>query len=362
MNTTNNTDDSSCSPFDTIEYVAVAVTSAGTGLISTIACAAVISLIVLYKKYYFHTQRIILYLSIAAFLNSLSIVLRLQRIGYKSDSDLLKGFCVFTAAFDHITAWSELIAISCITVDLFIKAVFRKETYKLEKIYFFMTFIFPLTFNWVPFINLSYGEAGAWCWIRREDPDTCKYFQFGDYLRFAIWYIPLYLILIALIITYVLILYKLRQYRHTYDGAYDPDSERLQHQMRKEVKPLLWYPVIYVILNIFPLINRIYDAVESDPSLPLWYLHAIFSPLQGGFIALAYTLDRETLKRLKCVDLRAAVVSRWEGNKVREYPATTGHSDSFRVESSTTRLNKEAKATGSAAHAYNGTGVPTERL
>ncbi len=356
-NTTNGTDDDNgfCSPFDTLKYVAVALTAAATGLVSTVACAGVIGIIVVFRKYYFHTQRIILYLNIAAFLNSFSIVLRVQRIWYESDSEALKGFCIATAAFDNTTAWCELIAIACITVDLFVKALFRKETYKLEKLYFFMIFIFPLTFNWIPFIHFAYGDAGAWCWIRSEDPDTCKRFTFGNYLRFAIWYIPLYIILIVLIAIYVAIICRLRQIRSDYSGPYNPESEQLQQQMKKEIKPLLWYPVIYFILNIFPLINRIHDTFDSDPNLVLWILHAVFSPLQGGFIALAYTLDMETLKRLKCAELRAALTSR-EG-KVREYSVRETHTDSFTVDDSTTTLAKETKT---VSHQYNGTGVTTD--
>ncbi len=338
-NTTNGTDDDDgfCSPFDTPRYVAVALTSAATGLVSTVACAAVIGIIVVFRKYYFHTQRIILYLNIAAFLNSFSNVLRVQRIWYESDNEALKGICIATAAFDNITAWCELIAIACITVDLFIKALFRKETYKLEKLYFFMIFIFPLTFNWIPFIHFAYGEAGAWCWIRSEDRDTCESFTFGNYLRFVIWYIPLYVILIVLIAIYVTIICRLRQIRNDYTGPYNTESEHLQHQMKKEIKPLLWYPVIYFILNIFPLINRIHDTfIDSDPILVLWILHAVFSPLQGGFIALAYTLDMETLKRLKCAELRAALMSR-EG-KVREYSISETYTDSNYIELKSTTM------------------------
>ena len=357
MNTTNN---KSCSPFDTFEYVAVAISSAGTGLISVVACVGVIALIFLYRKYYFPPQRLILYLAIAALLNSLSTVLRVQMIWYKSDSNVLKGICIFTAAFDHITAWSELIAYSCITIDLFIKAVFRKETYKLEKVYFVMTFIFPFTFNWVPFIHLAYGHAGAWCWIRNEDEDTCASFTFGKYLRFAIWYIPLYLIICILIVIYIVIIYKVRRYRHHYEGMYDPESERIKHKMQKEVKPLLWYPLIYFFLSVFPLVNRIHDTlIDDDPILALWVLHAIFSPLQGGFIALVYALDRQTLRRLKCAQLRAAIISRG-GTKVREYPVREWHTDSFRIDNSSTRLKKEALQP--STQAYNGTGTSITQL
>ena len=44
----------------------------------------------------------------------------------------------------------------------------------------------------------------------------------------------------------------------------------------------------------------------NEPSYVLWIFSAILEPLQGGFIALVYTLDRETLKRLNCKLVAAA--------------------------------------------------------
>ena len=340
MNHSNETSesDNDCEVFDTRPYVIVALVSAGTGFISVLACLAVIGLILLYRKFYFFTQRLILYLSIAALLNSLSIVLRLQRIAYKTDNDVTKGVCIFTGFFDHVTAWSELVAICCITFNLLFNAVLHKQTEKLEKLYIALIFVFPLTFNWIPFIHLTYGKAGAWCWIRGED-DDCKRFVFGIYLRFILWYVPAYVIILILIIVYIFIIYKVHRQRHHWEGKYDPETDRQKEHMQKEVRPLLWYPLIFLVLNIFPLINRIYDSFpDKDPELTLWYLQAIFSPLQGGFIAVAYTFDKETFRRLNCVNFRAAIWTR--SNTVTEYPAQQGHTDSYNHDGTTSTTRK----------------------
>lgn len=34
-----------------------------------------------------------------------------------------------------------------------------------------------------------------------------------------------------------------------------------------------------------------------DPNYVLWVLHAIFSPLQGGYVALVYVLDKDLMQR-----------------------------------------------------------------
>ena len=93
--------------------------------------------------------------------------------------------------------------------------------------------------------------------------------------------------------------------------------------------PLLFYPFGVLLLNIFPLANHIYRLVHNnDPSYILWLLHAIFSPLQGGYVALVYTLDRNTLRRLTYRNFKAAMYS--TRDVVQEYPTEVGElSDSF---------------------------------
>lgn len=347
-NSTNNT---VCSEFDTMPYVIVALISSGTALISVFACTGVILLVVLFKKYYFFTQRMILYLSIAALLNSIAIALRLQRVAYFFDNEeSLLGLCIFTGFVDQTTAWSEVIAISCITFNLLLKAVFHKPTEKLEIAYFILIFILPVLFNWIPFIDMAYGKAGAWCWIRSRNRE-CETIPLGYYARFALWYVPAYVVLVLMVFIYIFILYKVRKQRHLWEGRYDPETKRRKELEQKEVQPLLWYPLIFLILNIFPLINRIYDSTGKSPILALWILHAIFSPLQGGFIAIVYTLDKETRKRLSCTQIKAALC----GNKtgVSEYPVRSGFSDSFSSNASSEGDGGKDEDRSFIKHEYN---------
>lgn len=337
-NTSNFTSDLNCSPFGTDQYVAMAVLSACMGAVSAVASLTVIIGILASKKYLFFIQRLILYLGVAVLLDALTVVLRLQQLGKLSGQnvDHYHALCVFTGFASQTTSWSVLISICCITCCLLQNVLLLRSVEKLETVYVFLIFVFPLLFNWVPFIKDSYGEAGVWCWIRNKD-DNCKSFLFGNYLRFIFWYIPLYVLLFLLIITYVVIIFWIQRLRKRWDGKFDPESKMKREKMRKEFRPLIWYPLIYLILNIFPLMNRIHDAFSSHPSLALWVLHA-FSPLRGGFIALAYALDSQTLRRLGsmafCVILRPGT-----RREVKQYPSTRGHSDSY-VEEGKTQLNK----------------------
>lgn len=330
-NTTNET--TRCSPYDSEEYVAVAILSASIGLFSFIACSIVIVIIILFKKYLFFNQRLVLYLSIAAMLNSLAIMFRIHRIDYDSETTLINALCITNGCLDQITSWAQLLAVCGITFSVFVKVVFNRDTEKAEWVYFLMIFILPITFNWIPFLESTYGEAGAWCWIRNENPRDCSFFEFGNYLQFILWYIPLYILLFLLIVMYFVIICKIRSLNHQWQVRKNQNTKKEQQKMIMEICPLLWYPLFYIVLNIPALINRVYGASSTNPLLPLWILHAIFSSMQGGFVSLAYALDSETVRRCDC---RCILGALGPSKDVNEYPANPALSDSLRRESSRT--------------------------
>ena len=330
MNNLTSDEDGDCSPYTSDSYIAVTILSSCTGAISAIASLLVISGIFVTKKHLFFIQRLIFYLSTAVLLNSLSVVLRLQRVAALGGRSVehLHPLCVLTAFIDQTTSWSTLIAICCITSSLLVNVVLLRSVETLEKVYIALIFGVPLLFNWIPFINESYGEAGAWCWIRNKDED-CQ--NFGNSLRFILWYIPLYVVLVILIAVYIVILYRVRKLQQHWDGKFDPSSKHMRDKMRKEFRPLIWYPLIYLILGVFPTINRIHGAFISEPSLTLWILHALFSPLRGGFIALAYALDGQTVRRLLSDHSVVCTVLRWgpgTTRHIKEYPSIKTRSDS----------------------------------
>ena len=312
-------------PYTRHEYAIVAGLSAASAFISLLASCFIISLIVLFKKWRFFAQRLVLYLAISVLLESISTII--HRVDYNNEtSDFYVRFCQFSAFVEHNTSWMELMAVVSITLYIFVCAVFSKRTDRLELVYLFFIFVFPILFNWIPFTVNGYGRAGAWCWIRNENIFTCEEFVAGQVLQFVLWYVPLYVILIILIGLYVTILIKIHWYdRRKWTGSsYNDDDKHLHTQMSKEIRSLLWYPFIYFMINLIPLINRIHGlAKPNNPSLTLWILAALLFPIQGGFIALAFTLDPDTRKRLKWMHIKAAAkeLCRKSGKTVSEYPA-----------------------------------------
>ena len=312
--------------FDDRIFTILAAFTAAAGFVSLLANCFVIFLIILFKKWRFPTQRLILYMAITAALLSLAAVL--LRVDYENQTGVAyRNFCIFSGFLSQLTGWMFLNAVICIMTSLLVTAFSNKSlTTRLEITFVFVIFVLPFLFNWIPFIQSAYGKAGPWCWIRSVDEDTCTDFAFGTAMQLALWYVPLYVIMIVLIVLYVIVLVKVHRTKQAWTGKFDPQEKDAQKRMRQEVLQLLAYPLIFFLLNILPFINRIYGVINPDnPEPVLWFLSAATFPLQGGAIAIAFSLDPETRKRLTPANMKAAFSALCrEKDVVQEYNITTG--------------------------------------
>lgn len=322
-----------CSSTSEEEYLLAIVGGLGaaSGFISLLASCLVIALLVLFKKWQFFTQRLVLYLAISVAFQSVASVI--GKIDYNSEtSEFYVRFCQFSGFVAQNASWMELNAEASITVYIFVVAMFSKRTDRFEALYLFFIFAFPFLLSWIPFIKTAYGNARVWCWIRSttKDDSSCDIiYEFGQALQFLLWYVPLYLILTVLLFLYVVILVKIHCFdsRHRWTGSYKyVDKQHQIKMMSKEIRSLLQYPLIYFLINLFPLALRIYGLFEDETQklLPLLILSAISFPIQGGFIALAFTLDSDTRKRLRWVQIKAAAKELCQRNDkgvISEYPA-----------------------------------------
>ena len=307
-------------------FVIVAGLNVAFGFISLLASCLVIALVVLFKKWKFFTQRLVLYLAISVGLESIAVII--AKIDYNGEtSEFFLRFCHFSGFVLQNVSWMVLNSVASITVYIFVGAVFSKPTNRFEALYLFFIFVFPLLLNWIPFIESAYGDSGGWCWIRSQDDATCDTFLFGQIIQFVLWYIPFHLILAVLIFLYVTILIKIHCFdrrRKWAENNYKHTEEL--HQMKlmsKEVRSLLRYPIIYFLFNLFNLALRIYGAIDNDAQklLPLYILTAFAFPIHNSFIAVAVTLDPETRKRLKWVQIKSAAKELCQRNHmISEYP------------------------------------------
>ncbi len=326
-----------CQEYETDRYKNLALIAASMGIVSLVASFLVILVIVILKKYQIFVQRLILYLSIVIALNAVTLTLRFSRVEYRNRSnEYLKTLCMATAFLDQSTRWCMTIAYTCLTFTLLIAVTFKTSGERFEREYIFGIFVLPFLINWIPFVHKTYGEAGAWCWIRTKnymyDDDgnitSCSNHQFGVVLTYVLWYVPNYVILFSVLVVYVIVIIilirKSRHWRGVYSTEVDVPQEK--NQMKELVMPIILYPIAFFVLNFFPLLNRVYETF-LEPNYYLWLLHAIFSPLQGGFVAVLYAMDKDTLRRLSMKECLAYLLHR--KTNIYEYPASKAKTDSY---------------------------------
>jgi hypothetical protein len=83
------------------------------------------------------------------------------------------------------------------------------------------------------------------------------------------------------LIFYVLIIRKIT-------SGPSAEGETEQQKIKLIVTRLRAYPIIFFVLYLFPTINRIYEAVSSSDSFPLYVLQVITAPSIGFVNAIAY--------------------------------------------------------------------------
>lgn len=274
----------------------------GFGSLSLIGCVFMVGTIWLFRKYQVRSQRLILYLTIAAFFDT---------IGYMMGKLTVDGpRCDFEAWWMTYFDWTVLAWTSCITFDLYMLLTRRKIIAHWK--YHIICWIVPLIISVLPFIGDNYGPAGAWCWIKHSSPAW----------RFCIWYIPLFLTIIAMLVLWSRTIY-LHKRNTPLPGGQDVNSEMMRTLIEEDMKTLRWYPLVYLLLSFFPLILRIHNAftAEGQDVYFLWIMTAITAPLQGACNAVVFGLDPDTRSKLSWFQVKMAFTSRFSSKQViQEYP------------------------------------------
>ena len=301
---TDSTANCSVYQYDWPEFKFVAAVRTFTAVVSLICAICVIFVIVANKKFKYFPQRLILYLAVTVLLHSIAYCL--GRVSYQEMREILDPHCRYFGGFVELyTAWSELLAIFCITTNIFAQIIFGMGSSRLEFLYVLLIFVTPLTWSWIPYKLNSFGIQGPWCGIRIHTVN-CTFYKTGLFLRFGLWEIPLFTIfLFTIVVSIVTIGCKLKLNLKEWEGhRYDPKRQEAKQKIVKHIRPLLFYPLIYFVLKTPLLGEDIYQSFHGSefdvqPSLAIWIIEAICSPLAGAVVVLAYAFDSETIRRLK---------------------------------------------------------------
>jgi hypothetical protein len=174
----------------------------------------------------------------------------------------------------------------CIAVFLLITVVFNVQAkeriaLKIEILFHCCVWSIALLFTLLPIIGLTYGRSGLWCWIDGNE-------TLGVVWIWITFYGPLWLLIIAVIIIYLTIagylLYRRKKLLDLTQGSNDMFARDIKVYMR-----LFGYPLIFLLVWLFPTINRLYQSISGGQfSFTLVLLHALFDQLQGFFNCILY--------------------------------------------------------------------------
>ena len=267
------------------------VAMASSGAVSSVMCSIAILLVLYLKMYKYFVYRLALYQVFSSLFFSLSEVIVLMMTNYTSDNKYYIIACRTTAFLVQYTMGVKLLFTLCLMFHLFNLAVCLKNLQSFEIAYIIVSIFFPLLVDWIPFVHDFYDLAGPWCWIRDWNNDCpSQKDMIGIIEQFSLWYGPLFISLTLCLIAVVIILFVL--VKRAYVSRSNESELLLVQESRnktalKEILPLLAYPIIFFVLALFPLIDRIYGAISPHGSFNLLLIHALSEASWGSFSALA---------------------------------------------------------------------------
>ncbi|KAH3743692.1 slime mold cyclic amp receptor protein [Pelomyxa schiedti] len=247
------------------------------------------------------SSRLVLYLMASSFLESLANVFS-TGIGIYPVTDPL---CKAQGVIMQFAQQSEFCWIVAIAVHLFLGLFLHKRPKrKYEIITICIVLSLATIYTILPATTGDYGASGVWCWITSTST--------GFIWRLIAFYVPLFLDIVIVIVLYALVFHSARS---IFSNA--TLSDLVSTTSKKPGIPILRrlaaYPIILVLVWIFPILNRIQNWVNPDNQIfVLVLLQVLTAPLFGFINSMFYTFDaslstryRNTLRKhgmcTKCV-------------------------------------------------------------
>ena len=287
-------------------------------VLAEVLCILVFFLIIYFKVYKNFMFRFALYITTAAFVNSIVFIFKTLPVtntcGYNLVSD--KTFCMIAGFLDQYSTSIIFSLMFWIALHLFVLTVFKRmiKSIKYEIGGLILCIVLPLIVSAVPFVNFEngtmYGMAGDWCYIKLTDED-CQRYKEGLIEQFTLWYGPLLFFITVNFVAMLAVTVMLCR------GARGLQLQQQYKEALKETAPLLFYPILFEIVISMDFANRVYYAVTlKQDNFPLWAAHAVADSCMPLFIPLSFLLHPYTLKKLNCFQLKKAA-SKWKHGSVQ---------------------------------------------
>ena len=186
----------SCYNFSRDQFDGAQYAKGSVALLGIVASVAVIFLIFVSKSHKHFIFRLVIYFMLANIFQGVAHILALIPVHYDDgggggavEGRDGEGWCTTYGFLDQVTMWMRNMAILWIMFYMLwlthqLKRLqngeqveniqFYKNPFRVELIGVFILFLFPLTFNWIPFcLSNMYGLSGLWCWIKESKSGKC---------------------------------------------------------------------------------------------------------------------------------------------------------------------------------------------
>ena len=313
----------SCYNFTKKEFEAIFWAKESIASLGVIASLVVILLIIVSKSYKSFVFRLVVYFMLSNIFQAITHILELipvkrPRDGMDGIEDVVEvkgdrgweSACAAIGYLDQVTLWMGNMVILWIIFYMLwltyqLKRVMNGEpaesiwqygrSFRVELFGLFLVFVFPFTFNVIPFGWNMYGLSGPWCWIKLSKDMLCKKSDLSLGLMFGMYYVPLVIIILFSFVGFVAIIIILCR------GALGKKVARKVYR-RGVTKMVLIsiYPLFYNLLCLIMVANRIVsvmvDYENKRPMFVLWMAHAIADPMRVLVPPIAFLLHPNSWK------------------------------------------------------------------
>ena len=286
-------DDEICNEtYTTVQKNSLLIIAGSNAFISFCVGTVAVTSVFCLKLHKIFTYRLAMYQVMSGMMFSFAVMLFFGSINYNKHKLGYKVVCQLQAFLSLYLVWVKLLFTLNLIIHLFCLVVFMKNFKKLELFYVLFSTLFPLSLAWIPFIHNNFNLAGAWCWIRDWKGNCASmHYMEGIVEQFVLWFGPLVVFLVIGIVIacviFIVLVWRIYRLFSVDKALLEKSNLKLKHQeMLREVLPLLAYPIIFCLLSLIPIANRIYNAVSPSPSFELAVLHALTIYSMGMFSSI----------------------------------------------------------------------------
>ena len=307
-NHTNGNNNNTCFQFG-VRDVEI-ITKVKIGLAAGGVFTSIVAIIIIVAGKQFRQKfiyRMVGYLMFTAMLESVVYILEEvplhnhnNHVALRNES-IFEVLCVGAGVLSQFAVWLEDIVVIWIVVYLFLLAVCNYAHRNEQKgnacstrevCGVIISLATAALFCWIPFVKDMYGFAGLWCWIKLTKEDCHSDYTLGLAYQFTLYYGPLLIVVVISVFSFLTIVIVLC--KRTIQGERGCCQPSIYRTALFEAFPLLLYAVVYDLMVILAITNRIYYAIQIPhgikPNYQLWLTIAIDDPLRALLPPVAFVL------------------------------------------------------------------------